>query len=214
MPLARLAAEMGRLGAWACALIAMLGAQPALAHPHEQLAECLDFDEPGQRLACFEQAVAAPGSDRQQRAVAKRPSNIEPSAPNTESSAADAQGAVSAAKQTVMETHGGLSAALEQSPDGPDAGPASADVARAAIEPRPHARSASGVRVTVVRLSAMAGKPIVFYLASGEVWQQTRQRMTSLPEPPFEATMRRGAFGSHRLRVTQRSPAIGIRRIR
>ncbi len=212
MPPARIAGEIGGLGACACALIAMLWTPPALAHPHEQLAECLDFDEPRRRLACFEQAVAPDGHQR--RPMAKRRSNIRPSPPNTESSAANAQGSAATATQTVIETNGDLSAAAEPSADGLDTRLASVGVARASIESRTHASSRVDVRVTVVRLSAVAGKSILFYLASGEVWRQTRQRMTSLPKPPFTATLSRGVFGSHRLRVTEHSAAIGVKRLR
>ncbi len=178
----------------ACA-IALIGAQSALGHPHAALADCLGFDDPGRRLACFEQAAAPDGGGR------------EPERPPPTAMAKDAPTPAPKPGRTMPP----VAAKPESGPASPTAAPAPGKVLESTAPQNP---AASGDVVTVVRVTAPPGQPIIFRFASGEVWQQTRQRMTNLPEPPFKAAVSRGAFGSHRLRVTPRSPAIGIRRVR
>ena len=71
------------------------------------------------------------------------------------------------------------------------------------------------IPIVVVGIRALPNRETTFTTADGARWVQTdSQRITSLPDTPFEAQLKPGAMGSYFLVATERGRAIRVRPVR
>jgi hypothetical protein len=67
----------------------------------------------------------------------------------------------------------------------------------------------------IVGTRALPGRETTFILADGTSWvQNDSQRITGLPDTPFEAELKPGAIGSYFLVPKDRGRAIRVRPVR
>jgi hypothetical protein len=188
----------------ALALVAALPSPSALA---QGAVPCTAIADDAERLECYDRALrAAPAAAPPART---EPPAAAPAAPPA-AQAAPPAAAPSAAAPT--ETSGRQAREVRSStaPSAPPAPLASAAPAAGASDPQ------NGiVPIIIVGTRALPGRETTFLLADGTSWVQTdSQRITGLPEPPFDAELKPGAVGSYFLVPKERGRAIRVRPVR
>jgi uncharacterized protein involved in copper resistance len=172
------------------ALMALHGtaavAQPAVP--------CTAIENDAERLACYDRALRGSASP-----------------PGAQAPAASAERAATPPR-------------TETQPPAPTAvAPRRERQARESAAPTAPAAPAAGrtsseeeiIPIVVVGVRALANRETTFTTDDGATWVQTdSQRLTGLPDAPFDAQIKRGAMGSYFLVATEHGRAIRVRPVR
>jgi hypothetical protein len=187
----------------AALLLAALTALPAQRAAAQAAVPCTAITDNAERLACYDRALrGAPPAATTPPPAAQTPPRGAPPA------AAPAAPATPPAAEPRRERQVRQSTA--------PAAPA-APAARAA----PAAPSAGGneaeqiVPIVIVGVRALPGRETTFTADDGRTWVQTdSQRVTGLPDPPFDAQIKPGMMGSYFLVAEDHARAIRVRPVR
>ena len=172
-------------------LVASLTALPwpaALAQ-----APCTAIENDAERLACYDRALrgAAPPSGAPSATAA--PTAAPPAA---------TAGAAAAAPLTTQPERTVRESTAPAAPAAPVAGSSSSDQPQI-------------VPLVIVDWRALPGREANFTAQDGSIWVQTdSQRLTGMPEAPFDAELKRGAMGSYFLVPKDHGRAIRVRAAR
>ena len=186
----------------AALLLAALTVLPAQRASAQAAVPCTAITDNAERLACYDRALrGAPPPAATAPPAAQAP-------PRGAPAAAPAAPATPAADEPRRERQVRQSAA----PTAP-----AAPAARVA----PAAPSAGGneteqiIPIVIIGVRALPGRETTFTAEDGTAWVQTdSQRVTGLPDPPFDAQIKPGMMGSYFLVAEDHARAIRVRPLR
>lgn len=177
------------------ALVA-LAAMPAFA---QGTVPCTAIDDDAERLACYDRALRG--------TPASTPPAAAPTAPPAQPSAEAAAPAAAASEVAARQPREVRSSTA---PSAPPAPVASAAPIAGSSDPQNQI-----LPIVIVGTRALPGRETTFLLADGTSWVQTdSQRVTGLPDTPFDAELKPGAVGSYFLVPKDRGRAIRVRPVR
>ena len=168
-------------------LLAVLATEWPASHAAAQGPPCTAIQDDAERLACYDRALRA-GSAAPAAPAAQAPTAAvtQPPAPAAQAPAGQAPTAQAPAAQ---------------------ASPAPASTTTPAA---PRTAERSVIPIVIVAVRAMPGRETTFTTQDGNTWVQTdSQRVSGLPDTPFDAELKPGAVGS-----TFLVPKVGSRAIR
>ena len=174
-------------------LLAALTALPWQAAPAQ--GPCTAITDDAERLACYDRALrgAPPAANTPPAAVAP--------AQNTAPATATPAAAAAAAPITTQPERTVRESTAPAAPAAPVAGETRA-------EPQI-------VPLVIVDWRALPGREANFTAQDGSIWIQTdSQRLTGIPDPPFDAELKPGAMGSYFLVPKEQGRAIRVRSAR
>ncbi len=173
-------------------LIILLLAHNALAEGEDVIARCAQIASVGDRILCLEDALRPAAGDPQENEI---PIAVEPVARDVTA--------------TIDDT---IDAAVEvTSAAAASAGKTETDqfgLDKAQKNPDP----LTSIDVIVVAVSKSAYGKLIFTTGSGQVWQQTDHGSPRYRQIPFEATLRKGASGSHFIQPQTGGVAVRVKR--
>jgi len=185
-------------GAAAVAALVILAALTLQLSPQRAAAQsppCTAIQDDAERLACYDRALrsAAP--------TAPAPVVQTPVAPPAAPSAA--------APSTNTAQAPAAQSPAPQSPAPQSPAPQSA---AAQSTPAQQAADKESVPLVVVGVRTLQGRETIFTTKDGATWvQNDSQRIVGLPDPPFDAELKRGAMGSRFLVPKNGARAIRVR---
>jgi hypothetical protein len=182
----------------AALLLAALTALPSQPATAQAAVPCTAIDDDEERLACYDRALrsaAQPGAPPPAAQAQPR------SAPPAATPAPSATPPAVAEPRRERPVRDSAAPAARTPPAAPRAG---ADSGDEQILP-----------IVVVGVRALPGRETTFTMQDGTSWVQTdSQRLTSLPDPPFDAELKPGVMGSYFLVAKDRARAIRVRPLR
>ena len=186
--------------------LAVLAALPSYTVLAQGAVPCTAIEDDAQRLACYDRALRG-------TPVAAPPARtVPPPTTPAPQPSAEAAPAAAAAAAAPTETSGREPREIRGStaPSAPPAPVASAAPVAGSSDPQNEI-----LPIIIVGTRALPGRETTFLLADGTSWVQTdSQRITGLPEPPFDAELKPGAVGSYFLVPKERGRAIRVRPVR
>jgi hypothetical protein len=189
--------DISLYGAAAVALLlAALTALPPQPAAAQAAVPCTAIDSDAERLACYDRALRG----------AAAPAVTPP--PTAQAPARSAAPAATPAERAT--------------PSAPGNEPRRERRVRESAAPAPSAPSAASDAgdaetrtVVIVGMRGLPGRETTFTTDDGTSWVQTdSQRVTGMPEPPFDAEIKPGAMGSYFLIAKDRARAIRVRALR
>ncbi len=179
-------------------LVALLAspAQPATA---QAAVPCTAIDDNAERLACYDRALrgAAPPAATPPPAAQAPPRSAPPAAPPAAPATPAAAVGEPRRERQVRES---AAPAARTAPAAPAAGRSEAEQI---------------IPIVIVGVRALPGRETTFTADDGTAWVQTdSQRVTGLPEPPFDAQIKPGVMGSYFLVAEDSVRAIRVRQLR
>jgi len=179
-------------------LLAALTALPWQAAPAQ--GPCTAITDDAERLACYDRALrGAPPATTPPPAAAAPTQNTAPAA--AAPAAAAPAAAAAAAPITTQPERTVRESTAPAAPAAPVAGGTRA-------EPQI-------VPLVIVDWRALPGREANFTAQDGSIWIQTdSQRLTGIPDPPFDAELKPGAMGSYFLVPKEQGRAIRVRSAR
>jgi hypothetical protein len=193
--------DTSRGGGAAVAAALLAAALSAVLPAHDTAAQgavpCTAIDDDEERLACYDRALRG--------SPPAPPARVAPPAAVTPPPAAAPPGA---ARAPVQDDERPRERRVRESaaPAAPAAPPARAVAAAGDDE--------QIVPLVIVGVRTLPGRETTFTAEDGTSWVQTdSQRIFGLPDPPFDAELKRGAMGSHFLVPAERARAIRVRQV-
>ncbi|NNF17720.1 MAG: hypothetical protein HKN70_13330 [Gammaproteobacteria bacterium] len=180
-----------------------------VANLGEQLQTCAALADATQRLACFDGVAQA--------ASAADYTPITPSEMVQAGSTASVSSATAAPVSTTTP---------DEAPDGQSCDGATGDCVSADDEDTVGSRylrrdsikktreKASVYAFTLVDAKRNARGRWLFYFDNGQIWKQIDSRSAHIPDPPIEAQIKVGTFGSHKLSIEDRVRGLKIKRLK
>ena len=177
-----------------CVLASILAASaPATAEEGEDvITRCAQIASVGDRILCLEDALRPAAGDPRENEV---PVAVEPVARDTVVTIDETIDAEAKVTSDVVVT----ADKTETEQFGPG---------KAQKDPDPLA----SIDVIVLAVSKSAYGKLVFTTGSGQVWQQTDHGSPRYRQIPFEATLRKGASGSHFIQPQTGGVAVRVKR--
>ncbi len=181
-------------------LIILLLAQDALAEGEDVIARCAQIVSVGDRILCLEDALRPAAGDPRESEI---PIAIEPVAQDVteiidETSDVKSDDTIKAESQ-VTSAVAATESMTETEQFGLDK-----------TQEKPG--SQNSIDVIVVAVSKSAYGKLIFTTGSGQVWQQTDHGSPRYRQIPFEATLRKGASGSHFIQPQTGGIAVRVKR--
>jgi len=173
-------------------LIVLLLTHTALAEEEDVIANCAQIASVGDRILCLEDALRREAGDPQENeipvVVTTDAEDISATIDDTIDAEVMVTGDVAITADMTESEQFGLGETRKE-PDSP-----------------------ASVDVTIVAVSESAYGKIVFTTGSGQVWQQTDLQNLRYRQIPFEATIRKGASGSHFIQPQNGGVAVRVKR--
>jgi hypothetical protein len=182
------------------ALLAAASAWPLQSATAQGAVPCTAIADDAERLACYDRALRGPPPEATPpRAAQAAPRSASPAAaPAAPAAAPPAATEPRRAERRVRES------AAPAAPPAPRAPAAGSNDAEEQIIP-----------LVIVSTRALPGRETTFTAQDGTRWVQTdSQRITGLPETPFDAEIKPGTMGSYFLVAKDRQRAIRVRPVR
>jgi hypothetical protein len=184
------------------ALAALTAAAPAQSVNAQGAVPCTQLADDAERLACYDRALRATPATSAPAEAAAVPAAAVP-ATQADSTATATVPAAEPSRQPRQVREATAPAA--PAPPAPPA--ATSDTSNTSENPI--------IPIVIVGTRALPGRETTFILADGTSWvQNDSQRITGLPDTPFEAELKPGAVGSYFLVPKERGRAIRVRPIR
>jgi hypothetical protein len=198
------------LGSAALALLIAAAALPGQRVAAQAAVPCTAITDDAERLACYDRALrgaappaATPQAQPPARAAAPSPA---PAAQVPQRNAASTPVAPPASAEPRRER----SVRESEAPAAPAAAAAPSAPRAARDEPAEEI-----IPIVIVSTRALPGREMTFVAEDGTSWVQTdSQRITGLPDTPFDAEIKPGAMGSSFLVAKDRPRAIRVRPVR
>ena len=183
-----------------CVLATILATSaPATAEEGENvITRCAQIASVGDRILCLEDALRPAAGDPGENEI---PIAVEPVAPDNTATIDDTGVETIDGEAQVTSDVVATADKTETEQFGPGKTPKKPD-------------SPTSVEVTVVAVSESAYGKLVFTTGSGQVWQQTDHGSPRYRQIPFEATLRKGASGSHFIQPQTGGVAVRVKRIK
>ncbi len=178
--------------------IILLLAHNALAEGEDVIARCAQIASVGDRILCLEDALRPATGDSRE---SEMPGAVEPVAPDNTATNDDTGVDIIDAEAQVTSDVAATADKTETEQFGPGTAQATPDVQ-------------TSIDVIVLAVSKSAYGKLVFTTGSGQVWQQTDQGSPRYRQIPFEATLRKGASGSHFIQPQTGGVAVRVKRIK
>jgi hypothetical protein len=177
-------------------LAALAAVLPAPSLSAQGAVPCTAIDDDAERLACYDRALRGTPA-----AAAPAPAATA-AVPATQADSAAA--ATAPAAEPSRQPRQVRESTAPTAPAAPAAPAATSNTSQDRIIP-----------IVIVGTRALPGRETTFLLADGTSWvQNDSQRITSLPDTPFEAELKPGAVGSYFLVPKERGRAIRVRPVR
>jgi hypothetical protein len=180
------------------ALLTALTVVPMQSAAAQGAVPCTAIADDAERLACYDRALRAPPSTATPAATTPPAQAAPRSAPPAAAPAPAAQSAAEPPRRVREST----------------ARPAPA-TPRAPAAATNDGADGESIPIVIVGTRALPGRETTFTAQDGTSWIQTdSQRITGLPDPPFDAEIKPGAMGSYFLVAKDRQRAIRVRPVR
>jgi hypothetical protein len=182
----------------AALLLAALTALPSRPATAQAAVPCTAIADNAERLACYDRALrSAPPPAATAAPTATAPPATAPAAPATPAAAEPRR------ERQIRQAAAPTAPAAPAARTAPAAPSAGRDEAPQIIP------------IVIVGVRALPGRETTFTAEDGSAWVQTDgQRVTGLPDPPFDAQIKPGMMGSYFLVAEDHARAIRVRPVR